>query len=162
MSAPLAAIVARLLRKDPAERFGSAAELASALAPLETAPRGVAACDAPTEGGSGRVAPHRAVERPVPRTRPHSRGRVRRRAETAWRIARGATTGVAMAIVVITGVRVVSEHHVTVNGLRHLTLRHAAHTALVELGLRQRTNPAAPSDSLATVESDSGSAPPGN
>ncbi|HTD36038.1 MAG TPA: serine/threonine-protein kinase [Candidatus Limnocylindrales bacterium] len=152
MSTPLAAIVARLLRKDPAERFGSAAELASALAALETAPRGVAACDAPTEAGSG------VVFVPLPR----SRGRGRRRIETAWRIVRGTTTGVAMAIAVISGVRVVSEHHVTVNGLRHLTLRHAAHTALVELGLRQRAKPAAPSDSLATVESDSGSAPPGN
>lgn len=102
------------------------------------------------------------MERPVPLPRPCSRGRVRRRAETAWRIARGTTTGLALTIAVITGVRVVSERHVTVNGLRHLTLRHAAHTALVELGLRQRTNPAPPSDSLATVESDSASAPPGN
>jgi len=176
MHAPLAAIVARLLRKEPAERFGSAAELASALAALETAPRGVAACDPPTEAGSGRVfvvgstargparhdARDRALERPVPHPRARPRRRVRQRFVTAWRIARGTATGLAMAIAVISGVRVVSEHHVTVNGLRHLTLRHAAHTALVELGLRQRTNSAGPSDSLATVESDSGSAPPGN
>jgi hypothetical protein len=63
---------------------------------------------------------------------------------------------------VIAGTRVVSDHHVTLNGLRHLTFRHAAHTALVELGLRKRTNPAVPSDSLATVESDSAPASSGN
>ena len=152
MSAPLAAIVARLLRKDPAERFGSAAELAAALAALETAPRDVAAHDAPTEAGFTALgAPHalwrNGVSRP-PRSRPRARGR--ERFTTALRIARGTVTAVATAIVVIAGTRVVAEHHVTVNGLRHLTLRHATHTALVELGLRKPA-PGYPADAVATV-----------
>lgn len=91
-----------------------------------------------------------------------ARARVRRRFDTALRIARGTTTAVAAAIVVIAGTRVVADHHVTLNGLRHLTFRHAAHTALVELGLRRRANPGAPAGSLATVESDSAPASSGN
>jgi serine/threonine-protein kinase len=173
MSAPLASIVARLLRKNPAERFGNAFELASALAALETAPRHVAAHDAPTEGAHTRVRDPRAQARPFAtnsggsqpqpdRLLLRARSRARRRVGTALRIARGTTTAVAAAIVVIAGTRAVSDHHVTLNGLRHLTFRHAAHTALVELGLRKRANPAAAADSLATVESDSAPASSGN
>jgi serine/threonine protein kinase len=173
MSAPLASVVARLLRKDPAERFGNAFELASALAALETAPRHVAAHDAPTEGAHTHGRDPRADARTATANtgvrQPQSdrlllraRARARRRFDTALRVARGTTTAVAAAIVVIAGTRIVSDHHVTLNGLRHLTFRHAAHTALVELGLRKRANPAAPGDSLATVGSDSAPASSGN
>jgi eukaryotic-like serine/threonine-protein kinase len=147
MSATLASIVARLLRKDPAERFASAADLAAALAALETAPRDVAACDAPTEAAFTTVGAERTI--PPRRASP----RIRTRFATALRIARATTTAVAVAIVVIAGTRVVSEHHVTLNGLRHLTVRHAAHTALVELGLRKPANRSV-ADSLATLESN--------
>jgi hypothetical protein len=70
-------------------------------------------------------------------------------------IARGTITALAIFVVLVASVRVVDEHHVTANGLRHLTLRHAAHTALVELGLRPRPAVArAPAVDIATIESD--------
>jgi serine/threonine-protein kinase len=157
MSPALARIVARLLRKDPAERYASAAELAAALAALETGPaRSVAAWDAPTVTAERVRVPWaprgtRVAGQPAGSSRAPAATRMHR----ALGIARGTVTALALFVVFVAGVRVVDEHHVTANGLRHLTLRHAAHTALVDLGLRPRPPAAQPaSTDIATVESD--------
>ncbi len=157
MSTTLASIVARLLRKNPADRFASATEVASELAALETdAPRAMPAWDAPT------VTAERVRARPsqAPRARRERRERqdaphagIATRMNRAVGIARSTVTAVAIFVVLIASVRVAGDHHVTATGLRHLTLRHAAHTALVELGLRPRPQqqPASAAD-VATIE----------
>jgi serine/threonine-protein kinase len=157
MSPALAAIVARLLRKDPAERFASATDVAAALAALETgAPRALPAWDAPTVTAERvRVRTPRAARPTGERPAASARGGRASRLERAVGIARETITALAVFVVVVAGVRVVGDHHVTANGLRHLTLRHAAHTALVELGLRPRPRLAAsPAADVATIESD--------
>ncbi len=157
MSPALAAIVARLLQKDPADRFASAAELAAALAALETgAPRAVPAWDAPTVTAERvRVRTPRAA-RPTGKVPAASaRGVGASRMERAVGIARETITALAIFVVVVAGVRIVGDHHVTANGLRHLTLRHAAHTALVELGLRPGPrSQLSPAADVATIESE--------
>ena len=159
MSPALAAIVARLLRKDPAERYTSATELAAALAAIETGPpRTLPAWDAPTVTAERVRAPR--APRPSREARAAAPAAASARTRTAARvrhaisIARGTVTAMALFVVLVASVRVVDEHHVTASGLRHLTLRHAAHTALVEIGLRPR--PAAPAQTadIATVGSD--------
>jgi eukaryotic-like serine/threonine-protein kinase len=157
MSPALATIIARLLRKAPAERYASATDVAAALAAIETgSPRTLPAWDAPT------VTAERVRARPAPRAPraarvndASARAVVAMRAYRALGIARGTVTALALFVVVIAGVRVVGDHHVTAAGLRHLTLRHAAHTALVELGLRPRARqqPASSAD-VAALESD--------
>ena len=149
MSPALATIVARLLRKDPAERYASATDVAAALAAIETeSPRAVPAWDAPTVTAE-RVRVPRAARAPRQPRRPGSPAR-------AVGIARSTVTALAVFVVVVASVRVVGDHHVTTNGLRHLTLRHAAHTALVELGLRPRpaSQQSAQTSDVATIDSD--------
>ena len=163
MTPALAAIVARLLRKDPAERFPTATDVAAALAAIETgAPRTMPKWDEPTVTAERVRAPRPPrASRPAAQ-RAHSartpdasrRALFAVRMQRAAGIARGVVTALAVFVVVVAGVRVTGDHHVTVNGLRHLTLRHAAHTALAELGLRPR--PAAPAQStdIATIDPD--------
>ncbi len=158
MSPALARIVARLLRKAPAERYASATDVAAALAAIETgSPRAMPAWDAPTVTAERVRAPRLPGARRAPRAAdPSARSVVAARTQRAFAIARGTVTALAVFVVVTASVRVAGDHHVTANGLRHLTLRHAAHTALVELGLRPR--PAslrpAPSADVATIDSD--------
>lgn len=165
MQPALAAIVARLLRKDPAERYASAHEVADALAVLDTAPpRTAPAWDAPTDTAIARVRVRTASNAAAgARAAPHADA-FAPHAAAALRIARTATTALAALIVVVAGIRVVGDHHVTLQGLRHLTVRHAVHTALVEAGLRPRTTNRAnaPDQALATIESDGSGANPGN
>ena len=153
MSPALATIVARLLQKDPAERFASATELAAALAALETgAPRTMPAWDAPTVTAERvRVRTSPAARAPAS-SHPAGAGPATR-AQRVLRIARGTITAAALFVSTVAAVRVVADHHVTVAGLRHLTVRHAAHTALVELGLRPRPVVPPQSSSVATIES---------
>jgi serine/threonine protein kinase len=151
MSPALASIVARLLRKVPAERYTSATELAAALAAIETGvPRAMPAWDAPT------VTAER-VRTPIPPGSPRAaRAHVAPpravRVQRVLGFARGTITALALFVVVVATGRVIGDHHVTANGLRHLTLRHAAHTALVELGLRPRRQQQAPSTDVAAVQ----------
>jgi serine/threonine-protein kinase len=70
MTPGLAAIVARLLQKQPAARFASAAELDAALAALHDAPDRDAAWDTPTVIGGAPVVPAPARTRPARRMRP--------------------------------------------------------------------------------------------
>jgi eukaryotic-like serine/threonine-protein kinase len=152
MSRGLATVVARLLRKDPAERYASATDVATALKAIETGlPRTVPAWDAPTVTAERVRAPRapRSTRAPAASERALFAARMQR----AVGVARGTITALAMSIVVLATVRVVGDHHVTANGLRHLTLRHAAHTALVELGLRPRPAvPPAASADIATTD----------
>ena len=168
MSPALATIVARLLRKDPAERYASATDLAAALAAIETGPpRTMPAWDAPTVTAERVRAPreHRApraagTARPAGSPGASARVFTAARMQRAVDIARGTVTALALFVVLVASVRVIDEHHVSANGLRHLTLRHAAHTALVELGLRPR--PAAqraPSADVATIPDSETAAP---
>jgi hypothetical protein len=76
------------------------------------------------------------------------------RAQRVLRIARGTITAAALFVSTVAAVRVVADHHVTVAGLRHLTVRHAAHTALVELGLRPRPVVQSQPSNVAAIESD--------
>ena len=152
MSPALATIIARLLQKDPAERFASATELAVALAAIETsAPRGMPAWDAPTVTAA-RVRAPRAPRTPASS---HSGSATTvTRGQRVLRVARGTITAAALFVSTVAAVRVVADHHVTMAGLRHLTVRHAAHTALVELGLRPRPVAQAQPSDIATIESD--------
>jgi serine/threonine-protein kinase len=157
MSPALASIVARLLRKVPAERFASATELAAALAAIETgAPRAMPAWDAPTVTAERVRVPRKSGSPRAPRAArariASPRAAVSMRLQRALGIARSTVTGLALFVVLVAAGRVIGDHHVTVSGLHHLTLRHAAHTALVELGLRPRPRQQAPSADVATVQ----------
>ena len=155
MSQALATIVARLLRKDPADRYASATDVAAALKAIETAPaRTMPAWDAPTVTAERVRAPR--PPRAAGSTRApvaSKRARFAARMQRAVGIARGTITVLAVFVIVVAGIRITADHHVTANGLRHLTLRHATHTALVELGLRPRhVDPWAPNTDVATTD----------